>query len=194
MLNADDVARYFLVCQDTEHHEPITNLKLQKLCYYAQGIALVALGLPLFHDHIEHWPHGPVVLELDRKYKSHGSAAIPPPTDLNLESYDSSIRALLDNVYRDYGKYSASQLRNRTHKESPWMDTRPGAAISHQQLREHFESLPTIHDYFPTLDREALRKMADDTQVKRDLKRGISAMRAGQMVGWDEMKDRLGIQ
>ena len=48
MLRAEDVARYFLANQDTEHGEPISHLKIQKLCYYAQGIALAILEQPLF--------------------------------------------------------------------------------------------------------------------------------------------------
>ena len=194
MLTADDVARYFLACQDTERHEPITNLKLQKLCYYAQGIALVVQGGPLFHDAIEHWQHGPVVPEVDRTYKFHGSTPIPPPVNLDMESYDPMTKALLDKVYASYGKYSASQLRNKTHEESPWKDSQHGCTITFVQLRDHFESLPDICDYFPTIDRETLKKMGHDPQVMRDLKRGIAAMNSGQMVPWAEMKERLGIQ
>lgn len=193
MLNADDVARYFLVCQDTEHHEPITNLKLQKLCYYAQGIALVVQGAPLFHDDIEHWQHGPVVPNLDNKYKFHRSAPIPPPVDLDMELYDDATRTLLDSIYKDYGKYSAGELVKKTHEESPWVDSPPGAAITFPQLRDHFESLPDIYDYFPTLDQVALRRMAQDPQVRRDLKKGIAAMKSGQTIPWEEMKERLGI-
>ena len=193
MLNADDVARYFLVCQDTEHHEPITNLKLQKLCYYAQGIALVVQGSPLFHDDIEHWQHGPVVPEIDKKYKSHGSAPIAPPENLDLRSYDSTTRTLLDRVYRDYGKYSASQLRNKTHEESPWKDTPHGGAITFPQLRDHFESLSEIYEYFPTIDRETLRRMPENPLVMKDLKRGIDAMKSRQMIAWSQVKEELGI-
>ena len=194
MLTANDVARYFLACQDAERHEPITNLKLQKLCYYAQGIALVVLGGPLFHDAIEHWQHGPVVPTLDSEYKSHGFAPIPPPVNLALESYAPMTRTLLDKIYVSYGKYSAWQLRNKTHEESPWKDTRHGCAITFAQLRAHFESLPDIYNYFPTADRETLKKMGRDPQVMRDMKRGIAAMNSGQMVPWPEMKERLGIQ
>ncbi len=193
MLRADDVAQYFLVCQDTNHHEPITNLKLQKLCYYAQGIALVVQGRPLFHDDIKHWQYGPVLPNLDNKYKSYKSAPIPPPVDLDMELYDSATKTLLDSIYTDYGKYSAVELVEKTHEEPPWMHSVPGAAITHQQLREHFESLPNICDYFPTLEPEALRRMGEDPQVRRDLKRGIAAMKSGQTVPWEEMKERLSI-
>ena len=39
----------------------ISNLKLQKLLYYAQAWHLALYGEPLFRDRIEAWVHGPVV-------------------------------------------------------------------------------------------------------------------------------------
>ena len=81
-----------------------------------------------------------------------------------------------------------------SHEESPWKNTPHGCAITFQQMREHFESLPGMRNFFPTPDRETLKRMPDDPQVRRDLKRGIAAMKAGQMTVWEEMKGRLGIQ
>ena len=122
MLRADDVSRYFLVIQDTETGETISNLKIQRLCYYAQGFALATLGKPLFLDDIEHWKHGPVVQSVWRNYRSYGSGPIPPPRDpLNLNLYDPETRSLLDKIYELYGRFSAWELRNKTHSEPPWM-------------------------------------------------------------------------
>ena len=193
MLRADDVARYFLTHQDPDN-EPITNMKLQKLCYYAQGIALVVFGAPLFHDDLEHWQHGPVVPNVFHRYKTHAQHPIPAPRNLDLELYDAPTRKLLDNVHRTYGKESASQLRNTTHDEPPWKNTPDGAPIPFTELTAHFESLPNIYEDFGQIDRETLKAFAQNPHVKKDLKRGIAAMKAGQMVPWDEMKDRLGIR
>ena len=45
-----------------EHNDaPLSNLKLQKLLYYAQGHYLGDHAKPLFEDEIEAWVHGPVV-------------------------------------------------------------------------------------------------------------------------------------
>ena len=41
-----------------EHGDPISNLKLQKLLYYAQAWYLALYDVPLFDDPIEAWVHG----------------------------------------------------------------------------------------------------------------------------------------
>ena len=50
---AHDVALYFLAIQDDE--EAISNLKLQKLLYYAQGFNLALTGEPLSAERAEVW-------------------------------------------------------------------------------------------------------------------------------------------
>ena len=60
-LSCYDVAQYFLAKADEDAGDLMSNLKLQKLVYYAQGFALVLLEKPLFPERIEAWIHGPVV-------------------------------------------------------------------------------------------------------------------------------------
>ena len=69
---AAQVARYFLALTDPDDND-VSNLKLQKLCYYAQGLCSAMRGAPLFVDRIEAWDHGPVVPTLYHEYKQHGS-------------------------------------------------------------------------------------------------------------------------
>ena len=69
MPSAVDVARYFLAQSDDDAGDIISNLKLQKLLYYAQGVTLALTGKPLFSDPIEAWQHGPVVPSVYRLYK-----------------------------------------------------------------------------------------------------------------------------
>jgi len=61
MLTCHDVARYFLTLMSEENGDLISNLKLQKLVYYAQGSSLALWGNPLFSEKIEAWLHGPVI-------------------------------------------------------------------------------------------------------------------------------------
>jgi uncharacterized phage-associated protein len=119
--SASDIARYFLAKSDFEDGDLISNLKLQKLCYYAQGVGLVArAGAPLFSERIEAWLHGPVVPALYSKYKEAGRNAIPAVTDLDIEKYDAADRIILDDVFDYYSQYSAWRLREMTHEEAPW--------------------------------------------------------------------------
>jgi len=73
MKTCFDVANYFLKRQDPDAGDLMSNLKLQKLVYYAQGFHLAMENSPLFNEPIEAWEHGPVCVPLYHKYKSCGS-------------------------------------------------------------------------------------------------------------------------
>lgn len=138
---ADQIADYFLAKANAEVGDVLTNLKLQKLCYYAQGVALAVRDRALFEEPIEAWLHGPVVPPLYRRFKECGGASIPPIEDLDLDAYAEADRRILDDVYDFYGQYSAWRLRDMTHAEPPWQDAyaRGGnVTITHAALREHF--------------------------------------------------------
>lgn len=59
MLTCFDVADYFLTqsnetqSNDENSGDFLSNLKLQKLVYYAQGFSLALLNRPLFNEEIE---------------------------------------------------------------------------------------------------------------------------------------------
>lgn len=143
MLSVLDVARYFLVTQDEDAGESITNLKLQKLCYYAQGFHLAIFDTPLFPEPIEAWQHGPVVEVLWRAYRDYGSGPIPKPEDVDISLYDNDTVELLDEVNVVYGQYSAWKLRNLTHEEPPWKEAAASTSgiISPETMRAYFKTL-----------------------------------------------------
>ena len=64
MISCQDVANYFLSLCDEDAGDLISNLKLQKLVYYAQGFHLAISGEPLFDEKIMAWEHGPVIPQL----------------------------------------------------------------------------------------------------------------------------------
>jgi len=148
MLSCFDVARYFLSKVDEESGDGISNLKLQKLVYYAQGFHLALRGSPLFAERIEAWEHGPVVPELYRAYREHRSAPIPVPDRFELPrdafvsgEERSRTKALLDEVYDVFGQYSAWKLRNMTHEEHPWRaayQENVNREITHAAMRDYF--------------------------------------------------------
>jgi uncharacterized phage-associated protein len=140
MLSAKDIANYFLSKSYAEPGESISNLKIQKLVYYAQGFYLALYGKPLFDDNIEAWIHGPVVPELYYQYKKFGSCAIPIIENMDLEKYPKEVIDLLDEIYNVYGQFSAWKLRELTHSESPWINTPKikGSVISHEELKKYF--------------------------------------------------------
>ena len=136
-----DVANYFLKCQRYEAGELITNMKLQKLVYYAQGIYLAMQGKPLFNEKIYAWEYGPVCDSLWRKYKDYESEPLPRPNDINTDDiFEIETKQILDMVYDYYGQYSAWGLSEMSHKEQIWIDAnRNGRAeITVEAMKEYF--------------------------------------------------------
>lgn len=141
MNSVFDVAKYFLILQDTDAGDSITNLKLQKLVYYAQGFHLALYDKPLFKEKIMKWEHGPVVAELYTRYSSFGSKALPIPKKFSFEVIAEETREFLDEIYRVLGQFSAWKLRNMTHDELPWKSAKRNQEISHPTLKKYFKTL-----------------------------------------------------
>ena len=80
MFKVEDIANWFLNenrrQMNFEDSEYITNLKLQKLLYYAQGHYLAEQNTPLFNENFLAWEHGPVIRKIYDKYKTNGAKGI----------------------------------------------------------------------------------------------------------------------
>lgn len=141
-LSCFDVANYFLAQQSEDAGDLISNLKLQKLVYYAQGCHLALFDAPLFQEPIEAWMHGPVVPELYRLYKQCGAGPIPTPKGVDFSGLDEETQELLDEVYSVYGQFSAWKLREMTHGEQPWKEAAPDqAVITQASMQKFFKTL-----------------------------------------------------
>lgn len=144
---AQDVAMFLLAAADPEDND-ISNLKLQKLCYYAQGIISAMRGKALFSDSIEAWDHGPVIPSLYHEYKQHGSAPIPTVDDFDAALFDQSDQKALRDVLEYYGQFSPWRLRNMTHDEPPWTSAynQENRRITLDSMVAHFR--PVIDDSY----------------------------------------------
>lgn len=140
MCNCFDVANYFLTLQDENAGDSITNMKLQKLLYYAQGFSLAIAGKPLFNEDFEAWMYGPVIPAVYRKYSSFYNNPLPMPTDFQLDKFTTEEQSLLNEVYRLYGQFSAWRLRDMTHEEPPWRDTPRNGIITKECLKSYFDT------------------------------------------------------
>lgn len=141
--DVNEIARYFLAKQEPDEGDLISHLKLQKLCYYAQGLAIATRHVPLFKSRLEAWLHGPVIPDLYKVYKACGNDAIPPVTDLDVGSFKPEDRMILDDVYNYYGQFSAWRLRQMTHGEAPWKEAFErdmNNEISLDSMVEHFST------------------------------------------------------
>lgn len=127
------ILQYFLALANSKG-EVITNLKIQKLLYYAQSWYLANFKKPLFEEDFQAWVHGPVIPCLYKKLKIRGYyASIPIKSRFLLESVESkldgvdkNIKPFLEEIARVYFPIGAYQLELMTHKEDPWIITRSG--------------------------------------------------------------------
>ena len=122
--SAHATADYFLLKIHVEAGDLISNLKMQKLCYLAQGWSLTLRGRCLFDDVIEAWALGPMVPTLYRRFKPYRWG----PLDAHkfrtdpLKELDAEEREFLDWVWEAYGRCSGSELRDITCTQTPWKE------------------------------------------------------------------------
>lgn len=121
-----DVANFFIDTAnagDPDEDDAITNMKLNKLLFFAQAASMQRFGKPLFDAPIEAWKHGPVVDQVYHTFKSYGRNGIDKTYgDFDWRTLDPEVLNLLCDVYRQYAvDYSASGLRRMTHEDdTPW--------------------------------------------------------------------------
>lgn len=119
-VEAIDVSK-FLLFRANHDGEVITNLKMQKLLYYAQAWHLVNFGTELFKDDIEAWPLGPVIPSVYREYKKFGPKPIEyKDSGKETERFSEKQVKFLEEFYSIYIRIPASQLVNMAHNEEPW--------------------------------------------------------------------------
>ena len=140
MCTCMKTAEYFLSMQDGDAGNAISNMKLQKLLYYAQGFALAILDKPLFNEDFEAWDYGPVLRTVYDTYRSYGSNALPRPENFSFDTYTEDERQLLDDVYDAYGQYSAWALSDMTHQTPPWKNASRNGIISKESMKEYFST------------------------------------------------------
>lgn len=141
MASIYDIAKSFLLLEDKNDGEGITNLKLQKLVYYAQGFYLALFDKPLFNEEIKAWKHGPVVPDLYQAYKEHVKDCLPLPDDFSLEQLSKDEFELVEEMYRVFGQYTAWKLREMTHEEPPWKNHEFNLdVIPKSELKEYFKT------------------------------------------------------
>lgn len=139
-MNAVEVAKYLLGLSDPNEHD-ITNMKLQKLLYFAQGLFLALKGKPIFKEEIQAWKHGPVVPAAYEEFCEAGNRIIPIPADAHRVKPGKETAEFLQDIFKVYGQYSAAKLSAITHSEGPWK-TKKGhyEPISQTELKTFFET------------------------------------------------------
>ena len=137
MYKAIDIAYWFLAQNDmkqTENnsgedgYEGLTNMKIQKLLYFAQGIYFTFKNEKLFSEKIYAWDHGPVVRQVYNEFKEFGREYINYKEDKKFNAtiiekieHDKKVRDVLVDIFDCLNRYTAWQLRNISHDPNgPW--------------------------------------------------------------------------
>jgi len=145
-VDAQKIANFF-VRFSNEHGDNLTNLKLQKLLYFAQAWYLVFYKHPLFDNEIQAWVHGPVIPEIYSRFKKYGWS--PIIEEISKPDLSENIKKHLIKVFNYYGRYSAYELESITYGAEPWKNARdnlpPDASseniISHQDMQDYYNRL-----------------------------------------------------
>lgn len=121
----------------------VSNLKLQKILYFVQAEFLVDIGEPCFGEKIEAWDFGPVVPNVYRAYKIYGSANIPVGVIGTLKQICKEDENRIYGIVDECANYSASQLVEITHHQTPWIEAynKPGAnnEITLESIKAYFQ-------------------------------------------------------
>ncbi len=154
--SVNDVARY-VINYVNSNNDLISNLKLQKVLYFIQAKFLTEVGYPCFKEEIEAWDFGPVIPSVYHEYKQHGAGYIPPVKKFFVYSddiFECKYKNYSDDIIDDCDKevinstidectpYSASQLVNLTHNQTPWQNAyspRRNQIISKKAIKDFFK-------------------------------------------------------
>lgn len=122
MLRAVDIADFFIALGNAEHEDPMTNLRINKLLYFAQGWSLQRFGKPLFSEPIKAWKYGPVVGVIYNKYKEYGKNIITECSPgFSISGFSPEEIQLLLDVYNKYRSIATSRLVEKSHEaNTPW--------------------------------------------------------------------------
>lgn len=122
MSSVHDVAAYIIGVEGN-----ISTMKLQKLCYYAQGWHLAWHDEALFDEPIQAWRMGPVCPALYSKHK--GKASVSSWPDGRDSELTPTQKKTIDIIVDFYRPYNGFDLGKRTHQERPWIEAYEHAGV-----------------------------------------------------------------
>jgi uncharacterized phage-associated protein len=143
---ANEVADAFLaLCHD--YGDYLSNQKLSRLLYFAQGWHVALYGEPLFDDEFEAWVHGPTVAAVFERFRPFDSKPLGLTPPKSFDDFPPHLREHLEDVWKAYGSLSSYELTQISRSERPWQHARAGVAvdegcrnkISIADIRETFE-------------------------------------------------------
>jgi len=170
MLSAIDVSYYIIEQFVRSKGRSISNLKLQKLLFYAQAHYLGLYGKSLFKEDIEAWKHGTVINSVYHEFKRYGNKLIPFTKESNQALFTDEQLAFIDFICDEYGKHSPKTLYKMVHDDKAYKrfykDGKRRIVIPTSELKKIYDGTVVIDE--KKFEESILRdiKKLDKTKAK----------------------------
>lgn len=140
MYNALTIAMY-IINRCFEEGAPVTNLRLQKLLYFIQGMSYVITGRALIREDFYAWQYGPVVPKVYFEY--NGYIGNPIRINYNVDVINDDDTEIIDYVIDRLSQYRDSVLVDLSHeKDGPWYKHRlDRSIIKKEEIEKYFMEL-----------------------------------------------------
>lgn len=150
MATIFDVAAYVVDTTGT-----MTTMKMEKLVFYSQALALAETGKPLFDEDFQAWINGPVSPVLFAKHR-HYFLLHKDEVDEVIPNEQAKLtdaeRGFIDRICEERGSWTGNQLSLKTHSEVPWQAARVGLSptdpgnqvITKDSMREYYRAYPIV--------------------------------------------------
>lgn len=122
---ADQVANKFIDL-GIEAKNLVTQMKLQKLVYFAHGLLLAGFDRLLIREKFQAWKYGPVVPEIYHAFKLYGNGPIrdlswADVTRSQIPDFDDEALEVINLTWKTWDKTDGIGISEWTHlKDSPW--------------------------------------------------------------------------
>lgn len=134
------VSKYLIVAA-RERGIQVSNLKLQKLLYFLQGLFFSLTNEFLFDDDFVAWNYGPAIPRVYCEYRYNSSEPILAKfPGISFNNMDELVKTVVSIVLSVFGKYSAQELADAMRHEKPWQKHHNGsnATIPKKEIAESF--------------------------------------------------------
>lgn len=130
-----DLVSDFLIVEMRNAGDSVSNLKLQKLLYYAQAWFLALHDKEIFAEDFQAWVHGPVLPSQYHRFKHFGWEPIADRIRAPL-GMPPLLQRHLREIIEVFGTETAVALELMTHREAPWLEARRGLPMhAHSQSK-----------------------------------------------------------
>ena len=146
MRKEEAVANYFILLGTSETEDYMTNLRLQKLMYFADGWNMILRGKPMFEERPVAIDYGPIIPSVYREYKAYGKNPIrETDPSFSIEMIPEDDLEVLSAVAAKYLQYSTGGLVDLTHKPGgAWRKTPYTCTMKDEDIYAEFSAMPRL--------------------------------------------------